>query len=125
MAIREVLNDSGEGKSIDYTNLTWDKGIMDVFSEATEPIQAFVEILGGVDGQFVPDEGHPVLCVKVLEVLLDHQRRVMAQAVECVDGQVGKVILNAHNHSQENREEGIAGQYCRARIIEQKREAQS
>ena len=98
---------------------------MDVFSEATDPIRAFMEILEGVDGQFVPDEGHPVLCAKVLEVLLDHQRRVMAQAVECVDGQVGKVILNAHDHGEENRREGIAGQYCRARILEQKREARS
>ncbi len=124
MAQTQVLNDSGECKSINYSHLIHDHNMMDVFDEASEPARAFLRILEDVDGGIcVPDEGHPVLCAKVLEVLLDHQRRVIAQAVECVDGRVGKIILNAHDHGEENREKGIAGQYCRARIVEQKREA--
>lgn len=100
-----------------YVGITWDKGIMDVFDEASEPLEAFLRILKDVDGGIcVPDEGHPVLCAKVMEVLLDHQRRVISLAVECVDGQVGKVILNAHDHGEENRKKGVAGQYCRARV---------
>jgi hypothetical protein len=118
MGTQAVLNDSSEGKPTSYTNLTWDQSIVDVFDRASEPLQAFIQIMEDVPGDFVPDEGHPRLCAKVLEVLLDHQRRVMAQAVECVDGQVGKIILNAHLYGQENREARIAGQYCRARIIE-------
>lgn len=124
MGMQEVRIHEDEGKPSSYVGITWDKGIMDVFAEATEPLKAFVRILEDVDGNIcVPDEGHPVLCAKVLEVLLDHQRRVISQAVECVDGQVGEVILNAHDHGEENRNKGLAGKYCRARIAT--REARS
>lgn len=119
MAQNAVLNDIGEGK-IDYTGLTFDLALVDVFDEASEPLKAFVKILEDVDGDSVPHEGHPRLCAKVLEALLEQQRRVMAQAVECVHGQVGKIVLNAHNYSYVNQQERIAGQYCAARIVGKK-----
>lgn len=121
MGMQEVRIHEDEGKSDSYAKLIFDQTIVDVFDDATEPLQAFLRILENVgEDSGIPHEGHPVLCAKVMEALLDHQRRVITQAVECVDGQVGRVILNAHDYCQENREEGIAGQYCRARITKQK-----
>lgn len=120
MATQEVRIHEDEGKPSSYVGITWDKGIMDVFAGASEPLRAFLSIMEDVSGDMVPDEGHPVLCAKVLEALLEQQRRVMAQAVECVHGQVGKIVVNAHNYSYVNQQERIAGQYCAARIVGKK-----
>ena len=116
MATQAVLNEVTEGKPISYTGLIFDQSLVNVFDEASEPLNAFVQILDGVDGDFVPHEGYPRLCAKVLAALLDQERRVIAQAVKFVDGQVGKIVLNAHDHAYENQQARIAGQYCRARI---------
>jgi hypothetical protein len=118
MGMQEVRIHEDEGKPDSFAKLTFDQSLVNVFDEASEPLKAFCALMEDIGSQVfeAPDPGYGPLCAKVLVALLDQQRRVMAQAVECVDGQVGMIVLNAHNYSFENREERIAGQYCRARI---------
>ncbi len=100
------------------TRSTWSEDLKDVLEESIKPILAFTEILESVDGNTnVPFEGHPVLCARVLDVLLLHQKRVMDEAFEIIDRKVGSISVTRYSYGEENEKVGVAGQFCNARLI--------
>jgi hypothetical protein len=96
---------------------TWSEDLKDILEDSFKPIVAFTQILEGVDGQFVPGEGHPALCARVLDVLLLNQKRVMDEAFEIIDRKVGSISVTRYTYAEENEKEGVAGKFCDARLI--------
>lgn len=99
------------------TKDTWSEDLKDILEDSFKPVVAFQQILEGVDGQFVPGEGHPVLCARVLDVLLFHQKRVMDEAFEVIDRKVGKISVTRYTYDEANQAAGVAGQFCNAQLI--------
>jgi len=100
----------------------WSEDLKDVLDESFKPILAFTQILENVDGNIsVPDEGHPVLVAKVMDVLLFHQKRVLDEAFKVIDREVGKINIARYTYAEENVKAGVAGQVCNAQLIGKER----
>lgn len=96
---------------------TWSEDLKDILEDSFKPTVAFQQILEGVDGQYVPNEGHPVLIARVLDVLLFHQKRVLDEAFEVIDRNVGNINVTRYTYAEENVNDGVAGQFCSAQLI--------